>query len=356
MRPMVPEAQTGGGRRAETIRDATMTDPRHRQFGASGRSADAHAARGGPRGGRARHHPRAVHRRGRLDRRPRLRRALHAGRRRGLPCRDAAQAACRDPCARGLRRDQRSRHADPARGGGARRRPRLRHDQHHERLRRRAEAPAGRAGGLDRRERRAGAEEHLRRHQDRGRGPLPIVPSQRGPGVRSCSGPRASFPRRTTIRRRATPYADDNAKANEYLFRRVAIEDVVDAHLARGRARAVDRLRQIHHQRDDAVPAARIARACAPTRPRSSACARRDGKTNMRGAAGACSRASTASTTMRWRAASSAGGRNGISQAVVERLRETGDIRGPLAKQHRRERLPCRTVRGRALSGDGKLR
>ena len=27
-------------------------------------------------------------------------------------------------------------------------------------------------------------------------------------------------------------YADDNAKANEYLFRRVAIEDVVDAHLA----------------------------------------------------------------------------------------------------------------------------
>ena len=26
-------------------------------------------------------------------------------------------------------------------------------------------------------------------------------------------------------------YADDNAKANEYLFRRVAIEDVVDAHL-----------------------------------------------------------------------------------------------------------------------------
>src|ERR1700734_659196 len=33
----------------------------------------------------------------------------------------------------------------------------------------------------------------------------------------------------------------------------------------------------------------------------------------MRGAAGACSRASTASTTIRWRAGTSAGGRNGIS-------------------------------------------
>ena len=50
---------------------------RHRQFGASGRSADAHAARVRTRGGRARHRPRAVHRRGRVDRRPRLRRALH---------------------------------------------------------------------------------------------------------------------------------------------------------------------------------------------------------------------------------------------------------------------------------------
>ena len=63
------------------------------------------------------------------------------------------------------------------------RRPRLRHDLDDQRLRRRAETPARSAGGLDRRERRAGPEEHLRRHQDRGRGPLPIVPPQRGPGV-----------------------------------------------------------------------------------------------------------------------------------------------------------------------------
>ena len=35
-------------------------------------------------------------------------------------------------------------------------------------------------------------------------------------------------------------YADDNIKANEYLFRRVAIEDVVDAHLlAAERAAAI---------------------------------------------------------------------------------------------------------------------
>ena len=61
-------------------------------------------------------------------------------------------------------------------------------------------------------------------------------------------------------------YPDDNAKANEYLFRRVAIEDVVDAHLPRDRAGAGDRLRQIHHQRDDAVPAGGLrppARRCA---------------------------------------------------------------------------------------------
>ena len=58
-------------------------------------------------------------------------------------------------------------------------------------------------------------------------------------------------------------YADDNAKANEYLFRRVAIEDVVEAHLARGRAGARNRLRQIHHQRHDAVQARRL-RAPAP--------------------------------------------------------------------------------------------
>ena len=36
---------------------------------------------------------------------------------------------------------------------------------------------------------------------------------------------------------------------------------------------------------------------------------------------------------MRSRAATSAGGRNGISPPIVARLRETGDIRGPLARE-----------------------
>ena len=61
-------------------------------------------------------------------------------------------------------------------------------------------------------------------------------------------------------------YADDNAKANEYLFRRVAIEDVVDAHLLAIERAPRNRLRQIHHQRDDAVPARGLrppARRCA---------------------------------------------------------------------------------------------
>ena len=49
-------------------------------------------------------------------------------------------------------------------------------------------------------------------------------------------------------------YADDNAKANEYLFRRVAIEDVVDAHLAAAERAPAIGFAQIHHQRDDAVP------------------------------------------------------------------------------------------------------
>ncbi len=39
------------------------------------------------------------------------------------------------------------------------------------------------------------------------------------------------FPEEDDDRAAREAYADDNAKANEYLFRRVAIEDVVDAHL-----------------------------------------------------------------------------------------------------------------------------
>ena len=56
-------------------------------------------------------------------------------------------------------------------------------------------------------------------------------------------------------------YADANLKVNELLYRRVDLEDVVDAHLLRAGARAGDRLRPLHHQRDDAVHARRPRRA-----------------------------------------------------------------------------------------------
>ena len=52
----------------------------------------------------------------------------------------------------------------------------------------------------------------------------------------------------------------------------------------------------------------------------------------MRGGAGACRKASTASTTTRSRGANSAGGRSGISPRSSRACGDTGDIRGPLAK------------------------
>src|ERR1700677_5393898 len=52
---------------------------RHRQCGASGRSADAHFAGERPRRPRPRHHPWAIHRRDWVDRRPRSDRAQPAG-------------------------------------------------------------------------------------------------------------------------------------------------------------------------------------------------------------------------------------------------------------------------------------
>ena len=68
-------------------------------------------------------------------------------------------------------------------------------------------------------------------------------------------------------------YADANLKANEFLYRRVDIEDVVDAHLLAIEQAPAARLRPLHHQRHDAVHARRPARAAHATRRRS--CARR---------------------------------------------------------------------------------
>ena len=82
------------------------------------------------------------------------------------------------------------------------------------------------------------------------------------------------FPEEDDNRQVRAAYADANVKVNEFLARRVDIEDVVSAHLLAAEQRAAARLRQIHRQRHHAVPsrrprriahrrAARVAAACA---------------------------------------------------------------------------------------------
>ena len=127
-------------------------------------------------------------------------------------------------------------------------------------------------------------------------------------------------------------YPDDNAKANEYLFRRVAIEDVVDAHLLAIERASGDRLRQIHHQRDDPVLPEDCAnlRADAPATLSLRAPGWEDeyARRNWRMFPG-IDRVydnALARRDLGWRP-------KWDFSAIVERLRATGDIRGPLAKQ-----------------------
>ena len=100
----------------------------------------------------------------------------------------------------------------------------------------------------------------------------------------------------------------------------------------------------------------RIARACGSTRPPSPAFARRVGKTSMlrRGwrmfpTIDRVYDNALARRELGWRP-------KWDFTAVIRRLRETGDIRGPLAKRVGVEGLPCGKVRRRALSGGGELR
>ncbi len=55
-------------------------------------------------------------------------------------------------------------------------------------------------------------------------------------------------------------YEDANVKANEFLHRRVDVQDVVDAHLSGAGKGRVDRFRQVHHQCDFAARAKRPGR------------------------------------------------------------------------------------------------
>ena len=108
-------------------------------------------------------------------------------------------------------------------------------------------------------------------------------------------------------------YEDANLKTLELLHRRVDLEDVVSAHLARARAGAGARLRPLHRQRDDPVHA-RGPRRAAPRRGGRDPPPRARGRRRLSvPAAGGCRRAWTACTSTPVPARSSAGRRCGTS-------------------------------------------
>jgi UDP-glucose 4-epimerase len=137
------------------------------------------------------------------------------------------------------------------------------------------------------------------------------------------------FPEPDDRRETREAYADANAKANEFLFRRADIADIVDAHLLALERAAANRVRPLHRQRHHAVHAGRPGRA-ADRRPRlSSAAACRATHPCMRPAAGRCSPASTASTTTRGHAAIWAGGRSSTSPASCRTSRQAARRAAP---------------------------
>ena len=192
-------------------------------------------------------------------------------------------------------------------------------------------------------ERRPGSKEHLRRHQDRCRGPLPALLAQRGTSLRH-SADVALLPR---AGRRSGGAGGLRRRQPE--GERVSLPPGGDRGRRRGASpRAstarLDRVRQVYRQRHDAVPA-RGRRApenrCGGGRARARS---RAGRTNMRAAAGA------------WRSSIDRIYDNALARrelgwrpkwdfaAIVARLRRTGDIRGPLAKADRREGLSSAAV------------
>ena len=288
-----------------------------------------------------------------VDRRPGLRRALHGWRGYGPPRGDAAQAPCRDPLAGGLRRDERKGHARSARGGGARPRPRFRHDLDHQRLRRRAEAAAGRARGLDRRD----ASRRRRRISMASPRPRPRTSASFSIATRawprSCSGPRASFPRRTTIRRRArlTPTITP---------RRTNISS------AGSRSRTSPTRISLAAERAPAIGFGRyIISATTPFRREDCARLRADAPAvvslRVPGWEDEYARRGWRMFPSIDRVYDNALARRDLGwrpkwdfAAIVERLSETRRHPRAAGETDRRQRLPCRAVRRRALSGGGK--
>ena len=226
-----------------------------------------------------------------------VRRAI-AGRRRGGARGDAAQAARRLPPPPGLRRHERHRHAQPARGGGRRRASAGSSSRARRATFGRAlTPPAGAPAAWITEDVAPVPQQHLRRHQGRGRGPVRARPPRPRAAVRRAADvallPRGRRPRATSAPRTTTL----NLKVNELLYRRVDLEDVVGAHrLALDRAPEIGFAR-LHHQRDHAVrprgprrPAASTPRpSCGGGAPRT--------RRSTPPAAGGCSRRSTASTS-----------------------------------------------------------
>ena len=73
------------------------------------------------------------------------------------------------------------------------------------------------------------------------------------------------FPEEDDVAALREAYEDANLKASEFLYRRVELEDAVEAHLLALDRAPRDRVRPVHHQRDHAVRSGRPVRA-APRR------------------------------------------------------------------------------------------
>ena len=190
-----------------------------------------------------------------LHRGSRRRRCLHERRGRGVARRDAAQATRGHASPPGLRRHEHHGHAQPARGRGGEPRALVRVHQHHQHVRRRAHAatrarpPPGSPKTWCRSRRTSTARPRLR----------PKTCASCFIGISncpaSCCALRGSFPKTMTWPEKRAAFEDANLKANEFLYRRVDVEDVVSAHLLAMEKAPQLGLRQVHHHRDYAVHA-----------------------------------------------------------------------------------------------------
>ena len=85
---------------------------------------------------------------------------------------------------------------------------------------------------------------------------------------RWCCEHRVSFPEEDDNKDVRDGFADENIKLNEFLYRRVDIEDIVSAHLLAAEKAPDTRFSPLYHQRDDAIYAGRFALICGADAPR----------------------------------------------------------------------------------------